>query len=61
MTVTDLLREVEELMSATAGPILGGQCTSYEEYKSRTARLRAFQEVLDLTKPERKRSESPEG
>lgn len=62
MTLTQLLQKVEERASQTAQFIVSGNCTSFEEYKSNCARVRAFQETISIaTEPEKKTdSESTE-
>lgn len=58
MTLTQLLQRVEDEASATAQAMVSGQCSTYEQYAAKVARVRAFQEVVAWATEPEKKSES---
>jgi hypothetical protein len=50
MTVSELIAKIDEMMTSTAQSIVAGSCSDWVDYKARVAKLRALQDVIDLTR-----------
>ncbi len=50
MTVSELLVKLDEKISLTAVAIIGGTSSDWVEYNKLVAKLRAYQEIVELAR-----------